>query len=78
MKSSTDTPRQRHGRSQRLTISAGLASVVVSAMLVALKLWALAETGALSIAASLADSAHRPDDVARGCGGDRLRRAPGG
>ncbi len=41
----------------RLAMSAGLASVIVAAVLVALKLWALAETGALSIAASLADSA---------------------
>jgi ferrous-iron efflux pump FieF len=41
----------------KLTISAGLASVFVAGVLVALKLWALAETGALSIAASLADSA---------------------
>lgn len=41
----------------RLTISAGVASVLVAATLVALKLWALAETGALSIAASLTDSA---------------------
>ncbi|WP_137111424.1 cation diffusion facilitator family transporter [Rhodobacter sp. SY28-1] len=41
----------------RLTISAGIASVTVAGILVALKLWALAETGALSIAASLADSA---------------------
>lgn len=40
-----------------MTFSAGLASVAVSATLVALKLWALAETGALSIAASAADSA---------------------
>jgi len=40
-----------------LTLSAGLASVLVAGILVALKLWALAETGALSIAASLADSA---------------------
>ena len=40
-----------------LAISAGLASVTVAGVLVALKLWALAETGALSIAASLADSA---------------------
>lgn len=38
-------------------LSAGLASVVVAAILVALKLWALWATGALSIAASLADSA---------------------
>jgi ferrous-iron efflux pump FieF len=41
----------------QLTLSAGLASVLVAGILVALKLWALAETGALSIAASLADSA---------------------
>jgi ferrous-iron efflux pump FieF len=40
-----------------LTLSAGLASVIVASVLVGLKLWALAETGALSIAASLADSA---------------------
>jgi ferrous-iron efflux pump FieF len=40
-----------------LAISAGLASVLVAGLLVVLKLWALAETGALSIAASLADSA---------------------
>jgi ferrous-iron efflux pump FieF len=46
-------PRDRN----RLTFSAGLASVLVSATLVGLKLWALAETGALSIAASAADSA---------------------
>ncbi len=53
MSKSTDTMRNR----LRLAISAGLASVLVAAVLVALKLWALAETGALSIAASLADSA---------------------
>jgi ferrous-iron efflux pump FieF len=41
----------------RLTLTAGAASVAVAAVLVALKLWALASTGALSIAASLADSA---------------------
>jgi ferrous-iron efflux pump FieF len=41
----------------RLAISAGLASVLVATVLVGLKLWALAATGALSIAASLADSA---------------------
>lgn len=40
-----------------LTLSAGIASVLVAGILVALKLWAFAETGALSIAASLADSA---------------------
>ena len=41
----------------RMNISAGLASVTVALVLVGLKLWALGETGALSIAASLADSA---------------------
>ena len=43
-----------HGK---LGLSAGLASVVVALLLVLLKLWALLATGALSIAASLADSA---------------------
>lgn len=41
----------------RLSLSAGAASVAVASVLVALKLWALSQTGALSIAASLADSA---------------------
>lgn len=41
----------------RLNLTAGAASVLVAALLVALKLWALGETGALSVAASLADSA---------------------
>ena len=41
----------------RLNLSAGLASVGVALILVALKFWALQETGALSVAASLADSA---------------------
>lgn len=41
----------------RLALSAGLASVAVALMLVGLKLWALGATGALSVAASLADSA---------------------
>ena len=41
----------------RLNLTAGAASVAVAALLVALKLWALGETGALSVAASLADSA---------------------
>ncbi|OYX20243.1 MAG: cation-efflux pump [Rhodobacterales bacterium 32-66-9] len=53
MKSSNDPGAAR----TRLSISAGVASVLVAGFLVALKLWALAETGALSIAASLADSA---------------------
>ena len=41
----------------RLNLSAAAASVCVSGVLVALKLWALGATGALSVAASLADSA---------------------
>jgi len=41
----------------RLNLSAGLVSVMVAAVLVILKMWALGETGALSVAASLADSA---------------------
>lgn len=53
MKSSNDPASGR----ARLAVSAGIASVLVAALLVALKLWALAATGALSIAASLADSA---------------------
>ena len=44
-------------RNQRLNVSAGIASVGVAFVLVALKVWALAATGALSVAASLADSA---------------------
>ncbi len=41
---------------QRLNISAGIASVGTAIFLVGLKIWALAATGALSVAASLADS----------------------
>lgn len=41
----------------RLNLSAGAASVIVAGLLVVVKLWALGETGALSVAASLADSA---------------------
>ena len=41
----------------RLNLSAVVASVGVAAVLVAAKLWALGSTGALSVAASLADSA---------------------
>ncbi|PZR00438.1 MAG: cation-efflux pump [Cereibacter sphaeroides] len=41
----------------RLNLSASFASVSVALILVLLKLWALSETGALSVAASLADSA---------------------
>lgn len=40
-----------------LNISAGLVSVGVAVTLVLLKLWALGQTGSLSVAASLADSA---------------------
>lgn len=45
------------GERDRLNLSAGLASVAVALVLVGLKLYALRETGALSVAASLADSA---------------------
>ena len=41
----------------RLKLSAGIASVLVAGSLVMAKLWALSSTGALSVAASLADSA---------------------
>jgi ferrous-iron efflux pump FieF len=44
-------------RAPRLNLTAGLASVAVAAVLVGAKLWALGETNALSVAASLADSA---------------------
>jgi ferrous-iron efflux pump FieF len=44
-------------RAVRLNLSAGTASVAVALLLVGLKLWGLAATGALSVAASLADSA---------------------
>lgn len=43
--------------SMRMNLSAAAASVTVATVLVGIKLWALAETGALSVAASLADSA---------------------
>jgi ferrous-iron efflux pump FieF len=42
--------------SERLNLSAGLASVGTAVGLVAVKAWAVAATGALSVAASLADS----------------------
>ena len=42
---------------RRLNLIAGLASVGVAVTLVALKTWALVATGALSVAASLADNA---------------------
>ncbi len=41
----------------RLNFSAGLASIIVAILLVALKLWAFSATQSLSVAASLADSA---------------------
>ena len=41
----------------RMNLSAGLSSVLVAGVLVGLKLWALGQTGSLSVAASLADSA---------------------
>ncbi|SDE35651.1 cation diffusion facilitator family transporter [Limimaricola pyoseonensis] len=41
----------------RLNLSAGIASVSVALVLIAAKLWALWQTGALSVAATLADSA---------------------
>ena len=44
-------------RLHRLVISAGIASVGVSVLLVAVKLWAMGATTSLSVAASLADSA---------------------
>ena len=42
---------------RQLNLSAGVLSVAVALVLVAAKLWALSQTGALSVAASLADSA---------------------
>jgi len=41
----------------RLNLSAGLFSVAVATVLVIAKVWALAQTGSLSVAATLADSA---------------------
>ena len=41
----------------RLNLSAGLLSVAVALVLVLAKLWALAQTGSLAVAATLADSA---------------------
>ncbi|MAM62723.1 cation diffusion facilitator family transporter [Maritimibacter sp. UBA3975] len=41
----------------RMNLSAGIASSLVALTLVGLKVWALGDTGALSVAASLADSA---------------------
>lgn len=44
-------------KNHSLNLSAGVLSVCVALLLVVIKLWALGETGALSVAASLADSA---------------------
>lgn len=44
-------------KNTRLNLSAGLLSVTVAFVLVLAKLWALAQTGSLAIAATLADSA---------------------
>jgi ferrous-iron efflux pump FieF len=46
-----------HTDHTRLNLSAGVLSVLVAFVLVIAKLWALSETGALSVAATLADSA---------------------
>ena len=62
----------------RLNLSAGLASVAVALLLVGLKLWALAATGALSVAASLTDSGlDLIASAGRACG-NRLCRAAAG
>ncbi|NDV00092.1 cation diffusion facilitator family transporter [Pseudoroseicyclus tamaricis] len=44
-------------RAHRMNLSAGIVAVGTAGLLVLLKLWALLQTGALSIGASLADSA---------------------
>jgi len=46
-----------HANEGRLNLSAGILSVAVALFLVLIKLWALSQTGALSIAATLTDSA---------------------
>jgi ferrous-iron efflux pump FieF len=46
-----------HHHETRLNLSAGILSVTVALVLVLAKLWAFGQTGALSIAATLADSA---------------------
>jgi len=53
----TPKPLPDSRRARRLNLSAGIASVGVAVVLVVLKLWALMATGALSVAASLADNA---------------------
>lgn len=53
-----DHPDQHTGDdTARMNLSAGVASAVVALILIALKLWAFVATGALSVAASLTDSA---------------------
>lgn len=53
-----DQPEPRTGDdTARMNLSAGVASAVVALILIALKLWAFVATGALSVAASLTDSA---------------------
>ena len=44
-----------HQHETQLNLSAGVLSVTVALVLVLVKLWALSQTGALSIAATLAD-----------------------
>ena len=48
--------RMSNSKDTRLNLSAGMMSAAVALVLVVAKLWALGETGALSVAASLADS----------------------
>lgn len=50
-------PKHQALRDRRLNLSAGVLSVAIALILVGLKFWALQQTGALSIAATLADSA---------------------
>ena len=53
---STRPPDDAPGQRDRLNRRAGLASIAVALVLVALKTWAFFQTGALSVAAALADS----------------------
>ncbi|GMG83203.1 cation diffusion facilitator family transporter [Paralimibaculum aggregatum] len=53
----TDARPTAEGSRLRLALSAGIAAASVAVLLVALKLWGLLATGALTIGASLADSA---------------------
>lgn len=54
---SAPVPRLHGPRADRLNRFAGSAAVAAAAVLIGVKLWAFAATGALSVAASLADSA---------------------